>query len=188
MNDQEKTKVKKMQVSDQISKLISEQKRRNRKSGYIFFGYFIVVLLLSYLIPEDVLTKNPNLEAIVNWAGQLIPSIHNFGEVSPFSQVAKLVFMLEVISLPILMWISISIIGPPKELNIFKRLAVVSVLIFVAYKYFIWMPGDGLGHGFSSRLFSSMINSKFFFASWTSAFTVALSVLVSGTWKNILRN
>ena len=61
MNDQEKTKVKKMQVSDQISKLISEQKRRNRKSGYIFIGYFIVVLLLSYLIPEDVLTKNTNL-------------------------------------------------------------------------------------------------------------------------------
>ena len=62
--------------------------------------YFFIVLILTYVLPENILQILAPLQWIVNLMADVFPSIAKLGKYSAFPQVAQLVFTLCIITLP----------------------------------------------------------------------------------------
>jgi hypothetical protein len=166
--------------------LIAEQERLFKKAFLVLAGYFVFILLLSYLLPEDALVRYQALAAIVTVAESWIPSIENFGEVSAFPQVAQLVFTLEVITLPIWLLFLIKITVTSWNVTVLQWLAGLLVVLMLMHGYFIYIPGDGHGYNFAHRILRSMTNSKFYFAMGTSLYTFCLALFIALMWTLLL--
>jgi len=67
--------------------------------NYIYI-YFFIVLILTYVLPENILQILTPLQWIVNLIADIFPSIAKLGRYSAFPQVAQIVYALCIITLP----------------------------------------------------------------------------------------
>ena len=82
--------------------------------NYIYI-YFFIVLILTYVLPENILQILTPLQWIVNLIADIFPSIAKLGRYSAFPEVAQLVFVLCIVSLPAMVVLAYRI--SQKEIN-----------------------------------------------------------------------
>jgi hypothetical protein len=75
---------------------------RSRKVGFIFFVFWIVIFILTVVLPQDILDTSPILRKFVNFMAGIFSPVACFGKYSEFSQVAQLVYSIEIVILPFL--------------------------------------------------------------------------------------
>jgi hypothetical protein len=73
-----------------------------RKLYFIFGFLFLIILILTYSLPDNVLDIAPTLKSFVSVLSELSPSVANFGKYSDFPQIAQLVYSLIIVSIPVL--------------------------------------------------------------------------------------
>ncbi|NOY73042.1 MAG: hypothetical protein GXP14_11855 [Gammaproteobacteria bacterium] len=149
--------------------------------------YFLLLLLLTYVLPNNVLEIYLGVDEIVSWGSQVFPSVNNLGEKSAFPQIAQLIFMLEVTVLPLLTILAFKQTRPIGDPSISLLIGGVFMIAAAFVFYFVWIPGDGIGAGFTSKISRSMISSKLSFLAFTTIFTFALAGMLGGLAKNLMK-
>ncbi|NOY73040.1 MAG: hypothetical protein GXP14_11845 [Gammaproteobacteria bacterium] len=172
-------------MPEHIKKIVIKQKHNNKLFLLVFGGYITIIWLFSYLIPSNILTLYPSFGEFIQWLGGWIPSIERFGRLSAFPQVAQVLFVLEILTIPLLIKFSFNQAKHVNHLIGLKWIFVIAGSILIFYFYFFHLPGDGVGPGFSSRISRSIANSHFIFALWTSMFAFGAAMILGGILKNL---
>lgn len=139
----------------------------------IILGFWLVMLVSIYSIPENVFTLFPSLKSYVDFLSSIFPSVAAFGEYSSFPQVAQLLYSIGILSLPFLalpmkhaVWVcdlrSTKIIQKISRLKLMISLLLAVIVPIAFLFYFPWEPNH-LG-GVASRFSAWVCNSKIGFS------------------------
>jgi hypothetical protein len=69
--------------------------------GIIWLGYFLLIVILTYTIPANILDAIPLFRTFVKILADVFPSVGYFDKYSEFPQVSQLIYSFGIISLPI---------------------------------------------------------------------------------------
>jgi len=84
---------------------------KNKKSSHGFghlsqvnflFGYFILVFILTYALPDNILDISVTLKNFVGFMAFYSPGVAKFGKYAAFPQVAQLVYSICIVTLPVM--------------------------------------------------------------------------------------
>ena len=167
--------------------LTPEDRRKERQAYSISVALLIVVLILTYTLPDDVLTRYPGLYRAIQAAGAVIPSIQRFGRLSTFPQVAQVVYALEVIAVPFLATLYIrSFKFDVSGMSSARLRAVVAIpfSLVLVLGMLTYIPGNPDGLAWSARISRSLVGSRLGFVFWSVVLTgsMAASVAVFIGW------
>jgi len=87
------------------------ESNKNKKIWFVVVGYLIVVIILTYLLPYNILDRFTFLNRFVRLMSNVFPPIYYFGIHSDFRQISQLIYSIEIVSFPILTVIFHRLIG-----------------------------------------------------------------------------
>ena len=113
-------------------------------------GFFIVILILGYLIPEDVLNIRP-LRYFVDCVSLIVPHLNNIDQHSTFPEATKLIYSLCIVSIPLQVLLVHKLLGTQlasflrekskDELNIVYWLFIFFFIITILFIYILPLIG-----------------------------------------------
>lgn len=121
----------------------------DHNAGYVFIITWIVVLSVTYILPDNILDSAIILKMAVSFISDIVPSIKRLSQYSNFPQVAQLVYVVGLIASPLL-YKPISNTYKPtrKRIEIWTKrpaISLIASLIFICCMMiysFIIFPGE----------------------------------------------
>lgn len=153
------------------------QKKVESKTYFkVILCFFLTILSLVYIIPENVL-EIKYLKYFVDCISIIIPSVSVYDKLSKFPQIAKLVYSLCVITIPIQVLLIHKVLGAElanylnkktrDELNVAYCMAIFFLLIPLSFIYILPLIGPKtsilLSHYHTLKVSFSIITALAFF-------------------------
>ncbi|AKH21920.1 hypothetical protein [Sedimenticola thiotaurini] len=82
--------------------LTKQERKKEWVAVLVLVIGFMVVAVATYTLPDDVLTRNPVIENMINILSHYVPSIGRFGRMSEFPEVAQTIYAAELMCIPFL--------------------------------------------------------------------------------------
>lgn len=164
-------------------RILSDKEKKSEIIVHVFlFIQVVVVLLMTYLFPDNILEASDPLTKLVHVVQGILPNFYIFAQYSDFPQVSQVVWSFELLMLPFwALGFHFGYISKPRTKDIRWFLAAIILLPVVFVFLFLVLPGDPDSIGLTGRITRAMLTSHFAFATWSSVFFMSMALCVSGT-------
>lgn len=162
--------------------LTKQERKKEWEAVLVLVIGFMVVAIATYTLPDDVLTRNPIIENIINILSHYVPSIGRFGRMSEFPEVAQTIYAAELMCIPFLIVWMLKSFGfevasmPAAKWRVLLAIPFFAAMIWGALVYF---PGSPDGTAPSSRISRALLESRLGFSFWSVVMTIALAGFMS---------
>lgn len=157
-----------------------KQKKEIEAAAVIVLS-LLMTILATFLLPETILSNSKALSSSVNGLAQWVPSIRRLGQMSEFPEVSQLVYSVELICVPLIVfWMLRSFDFSVNKMPSSRWRSLVAAPFFLAMTLgvLIYFPGSPDGEAPSSRVSKVLLESKLGFAFWSVVLVYALSIFI----------
>ncbi|WP_018141151.1 hypothetical protein [Thioalkalivibrio sp. ALJ7] len=156
---------------------------KNFESTVVLGGYFGLVIGASYFLPQDILSSLAPLREFVGFMELHFSGVQRFGLWSEFSEVAQLVYSVQLLLVPALvLWTVVSLRAHLRKGPgvVWIGLAIIPVFGSAAFLLLsgVYPSGPELS-GLFGRLSKLSYTSEFWFSVWSVVITYASAVFIS---------
>lgn len=156
-------------------------KNIREKDEKLIINYWLLVLILTYIIPNNILDMSSYLRCFVDFMVAILPGIQRFDTYSKFPQVSQFVYCLCIFSLPLLTILfyrncSEEYASSEHVNSISKGLMWLYVIAAIADILSIFFLYPGWGSGITSK---AVFASKFFYSFITSLLISTASMILA---------
>ncbi len=166
---------------------LTNKERKYRNVVHILMSiYLLVVVVLVYSLPSNLLDYSEYLRYMVNIASMFMPQIILFDRFSRFPDISNVMWSMAVLMSPI--WaLIVYVLYPFKPRIRDRKIFIYSALfcIFMLIIGYFFMPGMPSGNGPGGRISLSIMNSKMSFSFWSSLVSIGMGMCMAGVVKSM---
>ena len=160
-----------------------EENKGIKEIIWTFIIFWVVTVILTYVLPDNVLDLLPPLRNLVVSLESVSPGVRNLGLYSKFPQVSQAIFSIALVSIPVLCILVYRAMRKDSRIIAFNYKAknrktlprFVILIIFTVLPLFL--PGKPLG-SYKSELNDYVFYYRLYFPIYT---TLAIFFVVGGT-------
>ena len=149
-------------------------KTNNEISKRAFFCYMMMIIIMTIALPDNIMELSPSIYFVTEKIGKAIPSISKIGRESNTPQIAQLILIIELFSMPILAFIFIretsieGSISKAQKHPLRFLLITPLIILLLSWSVIFFFPGLSNGHGPASRISEAIKASRIGLAFWSS--------------------
>jgi hypothetical protein len=148
--------------------------------------FTLSVLTLVYLLPHDIVDRSTATQQTIHHVAYIVPSMSRLGNLSTFSQVAQVTYLIELFCVPLLTWtyarylkFDVAEIGYSKT----RALLAITILPGAILVILLMFPFNPESQSWAGRMSRSLIESRSAFAIWSAILAMGISICIVGFFK-----